>query len=36
MSNMDGYEFLTILRQRGFYKAYTMYYASGKSESKEE
>lgn len=35
MSNMDGYEFLTKLRQRGFTKHTPFIMLSGKSESKE-
>jgi DNA-binding response OmpR family regulator len=35
MPNMDGYEFLTKLRQRGFTKHTPCIMLSGKSESKE-
>ena len=35
MPNMDGYEFLTKLRQRGFTKHTPVIMLSGKSESKE-
>ncbi|MEL1239923.1 response regulator [Flavobacterium flavipallidum] len=35
MSNMDGYEFLIQLRQRGFTKHTPFIMLSGKSESKE-
>lgn len=35
MPNMDGYEFLTHLRQRGFTKNTPVIMLSGKSESKE-
>jgi len=35
MSNMDGFEFLTKLRQRGFTKHTPVIMLSGRSESKE-
>lgn len=35
MPNMDGYEFLTSVRQRGFTKHTPIIMLSGKSESKE-
>ncbi|OOV25805.1 two-component system response regulator [Flavobacterium sp. LM5] len=35
MTNMDGYEFLTKVRQRGFTKHTPFIMLSGKSESKE-
>jgi DNA-binding response OmpR family regulator len=35
MSNMDGFEFLTKLRQRGFTKHIPVIMLSGRSESKE-